>query len=164
MLSMVCMGLSVLKRAQLLLSCFALASLLVMVSTCTIAAAEDTGVDSAWGRLPETNLAGAGKLVSAALFSQLSHQGVPTLVSLTRDRGRQKSIFAAALTYTCVLYAALCLVTSFYFGPHIAPIVTLNWRTYTGGAAPGTPAPWCAAALLFAILLTLKIIRQNIFE
>ena len=153
MVCMVSTGLSGLKRAQLALSGFALSALLAMVATCTVAAIRDGGPDGAWGRLPATDISGAGKLVSAALFSQLSHQGVPTLIALTRHRQHQKAIFAGALTYTCVLYATLCLVTCFYFGPHIAPIVTLNWRTYTGGAAPGEPVPWWATVLSYCVLV-----------
>jgi hypothetical protein len=153
MVCMVSTGLSGLKRAQLALSGFALSALLAMVATCAVAAARDAGPDGAWGRLPATDVAGAGKLVSAALFSQLSHQGVPTLIALTRHRRHQKTIFAGALAYTCALYATLCVVTCFYFGPRIAPIVTLNWRTYTGGAAPGQPVPVWATVLGYCVLL-----------
>ena len=74
MVGMACTDVSVLKRAQLALSGLALLALVAMVATCAVAAARNDGPDGAWGALPPTDLAGAGKLVSTALFSQLAHQ------------------------------------------------------------------------------------------
>ncbi|KAJ1470638.1 hypothetical protein T484DRAFT_1847034 [Baffinella frigidus] len=121
--------------------------LLAMFVTCLIAIDEDQGPDAGADMLPPTNMSSFGKLVTAALFSQICHQafvgklvtaedlfsqichqGVSTIIGVMRDKRQAKS------------------------GPRTASIVTLNWEDYTGGAVNGTQRAWWATVISTAVL------------
>uniref|UniRef100_A0A7S0XV53 Amino acid transporter transmembrane domain-containing protein n=2 Tax=Hemiselmis andersenii TaxID=464988 RepID=A0A7S0XV53_HEMAN len=153
MMAIACLDLSGLSAIQGCLSLFAFCSLLVMVATTVIATATDTGDDKGWDRIPDTNLGGLGQLITCAVTSQMSHQGVPTLVVLMRKKHKAKKVFCGALAYSLSMYVLLCMSTSVFFGPSISSIVTLNWERYSGGAAAGEVVPWWASALSFMVLL-----------
>uniref|UniRef100_A0A7S4KJB9 Amino acid transporter transmembrane domain-containing protein n=1 Tax=Guillardia theta TaxID=55529 RepID=A0A7S4KJB9_GUITH len=153
MVAMACMDLAALKNVQFLLSSFALSALLVMVVTCVVAVYTDGGNDAAYHRLPPTDMSGFGKLITAALFSQICHQGVPTLMKTMRSGKQAKTVFRTALSFTLVLYSVLCCSTIYYFGPRVVPIITLNWEDYTGGAQAGMPIRWWAPIISTTVLL-----------
>uniref|UniRef100_A0A7S0EX15 Amino acid transporter transmembrane domain-containing protein n=1 Tax=Hanusia phi TaxID=3032 RepID=A0A7S0EX15_9CRYP len=153
MVAMACMDLAALKNVQFLLSSFALSALLVMVVTCVVAVYTDGGTDAAYHRLPDTDMTGFGKLITAALFSQICHQGVPTLMKTMRSGKQAKKVFRTALSFTLALYSVLCCSTIYYFGPRVVPIITLNWEDYTGGAQAGMPIRWWAPIISTTVLL-----------
>eukprot|EP00285_Hemiselmis_virescens_P014649 CAMPEP_0173395124 /NCGR_PEP_ID=MMETSP1356-20130122/31009_1 /TAXON_ID=77927 ORGANISM="Hemiselmis virescens, Strain PCC157" /NCGR_SAMPLE_ID=MMETSP1356 /ASSEMBLY_ACC=CAM_ASM_000847 /LENGTH=525 /DNA_ID=CAMNT_0014353765 /DNA_START=27 /DNA_END=1604 /DNA_ORIENTATION=+ len=153
MMFVACLDLSGLSAIQGCLSVFAFCSLSVMCGTVIIAIMTDTGDDKGWDAIPQTDLTGLGQLITCAVTSQMSHQGVPTLVVLMRKKHKAKKVFCGALMYSLSMYVLLCMSTSFFFGPSIANIVTLNWERYSGGAAAGHAIPWWASALSFMVLL-----------
>mmetsp|Transcript_4742 Transcript_4742/g.11294 ORF Transcript_4742/g.11294 Transcript_4742/m.11294 type:complete len:533 (+) Transcript_4742:149-1747(+) len=152
MMMIACLDLSGLSAIQGCLSCFAFCSLMVMVVTTAIAIVTDTGDDKGWDAIPVTDVRGLGQLITCAVTSQMSHQGVPTLVVLMRKKHSAKKVFCGALVYSLSMYVLLCMSTSVFFGPSISPIITLNWERYTGGEAAGQ-GPWWASALSFMVLL-----------
>eukprot|EP00286_Rhodomonas_abbreviata_P002828 CAMPEP_0181346820 /NCGR_PEP_ID=MMETSP1101-20121128/33536_1 /TAXON_ID=46948 /ORGANISM="Rhodomonas abbreviata, Strain Caron Lab Isolate" /LENGTH=306 /DNA_ID=CAMNT_0023458967 /DNA_START=241 /DNA_END=1161 /DNA_ORIENTATION=+ len=114
---------------------------------------QDSGDMAPADRLPSTDLAGMGKLVTAAIFSQICHQGVPSIVASMKHKRSAKFVFRCTLYYTFTLYVVLCLVTTYYFGDKTVPIITLNWEDYTGGAEAGVPISWWASAIATSVLV-----------
>eukprot|EP01135_Chromosphaera_perkinsii_P012394 Nk52_evm5s2657 gene=Nk52_evmTU5s2657 len=99
------------------------------------------------------NPAGFGKIFSTAIFSQLGHQGVPGLVQLVRNKKKVKGVFISAVATTAFLFIAMSTLTSLYFGNNILNVVTMHWKSYTGGAAPGEPVPIWASVISYLVVL-----------
>jgi len=97
-------------------------------------------------------VSGLGKIFTTALFSQLCHQGVPSFVMMLRHKHHARGVFASALSTTFVLYCALGLICSLYFGKHIHSVITLNWRDYgTWAFENAHDAAWCKVVMYFIV-------------
>ena len=151
----VCVSLDVSKLhwLQLGISALAVSSLSAMILTCVLATLDDRDPDDTpFDSLPATDIRGLGKIVTAALFGQLCHQGVPTVVALMRHREHAKNVFRVSLGVTLGIYLALCFATNVYFGPRVLPIITLDWQDYTGGARVGMPISWWARVISLSVI------------
>jgi hypothetical protein len=111
----------------------ALAALLAMIATCLQASRYDSGVDAGWDHLPQTNLDGLGKLVTAALFSQLCHQGVPTLMQGMRNK-------AQASAQKSALNRSLLPHSSGLFCPIVVSFDTFGLRRPRASSAAPLPS------------------------
>lgn len=73
-------------RCQVFFSAWVFAAILIMVSTSLTAAALDSPADHAYDRVPPFNPAKIVNIVSSGLFAQMCHQGVPSVVRMTKDK------------------------------------------------------------------------------
>jgi len=73
---------------------------------------------------------GFAQLCTAAMFSQNCHYGIPSLVQFLGRKQDASKVFFSAISTTMLLYTALSVTTSLYFGGGVEKLVNLNWRDY----------------------------------
>mmetsp|Transcript_3051 Transcript_3051/g.7186 ORF Transcript_3051/g.7186 Transcript_3051/m.7186 type:complete len:560 (-) Transcript_3051:164-1843(-) len=141
------------KNMQILLAYSAFLGLFLMSATSIFGIATDDADSGYYDKLPPFDANGIVNIITTGLFAQVCHQCVPTIVSMTKHKQQAKRVFSSSLAYTLVLYALLGFTTSYHLGPHINPIITLNWIDFRGGAALGDQVPVWASVAGWTILL-----------
>jgi len=129
------------KVAQVTLTCLALFGIFTMVIT-TLGLINYPPPDAPPQDAKEVNWGGFAFLCTAAMFSQNCHYGVPSLVQLMGDKSNQRKMFASATATTCVVYCALSVVCSYYWGSKTESLVTLNYKHYRAGYTDSTAPSW----------------------
>lgn len=73
-----------------------------------------------------------GIIFPTAIFSQLLHHSIPGIIQPLKNKKWAKTMFSLALMTTFILYVALGIPSAMYFGKDVKPIISLNWKDYSG--------------------------------
>jgi len=126
------------QRFQMCLTLYGLSMIFAMIFTAAIALPEH--FDAAKLRANTSvifNFKGFGTVFGSFVFSQLVHMGVPTLTHVAKDKGSIKSTFVVVISFACVLYMSLGILSVLLFDSlgenKIEKVITLNWADYTAG-------------------------------
>lgn len=82
-----------------------------------------------------------GPAFSTFLFSFILQQSVPSLVRAAAQPARTRAAVGAAIGTCFGLYLLLGVSAALLLGHHTAPLITLNFDDFRGGAPPGAPVP-----------------------
>lgn len=156
----ICMDLTEQVGLQIFLCIFRFGAILLMFFTSVIAMHQ-----TPYSRNDQRNppyisydrlfdFSGFGTIFPTAIFSQLLHHSVPGLVQPVKDKGWVRSMFGAALTTTFSLYLALGIPAVMYFGNGVSPVISLNWKDYSGYGFEGPEAaPIWARIISYIVVL-----------
>lgn len=158
-----CLDLTEQKLLQNILAVFRFAALFLMIAVIGAAINNDPyssgqSYTSTKGPYIASNwslirLAGFAIMVPCSLYSQIMHHSTPGLVQPVRDKTKLRKIFAAVFTSTYAFYAGLGIVLALYYGDNIQPACNLNFASFRGGAAPGSPIPAWAKFVTYVVVL-----------
>ena len=100
---------------------------------------------------------GFGRAFATFLFSFILQQSVPSLMRRAATPAATRRCVAAAIATCAGLYLALGCSAALLFGPrHTAPLITLNFGAFRGGAPPGAAVPlWALLVARWVMLLPL---------
>lgn len=156
----ICMDLTEQVGLQIFLCIFRFGAILLMFFTSVIAMYQTPYSRNDQGNPPYIsydqlfNFAGFGTIFPTAIFSQLLHHSVPGLVQPVKQKNWIRSMFGAALTTTFSLYLALGIPAVMYFGNGVSPVISLNWKDYSGYGFEGpNAAPIWAKIISYIVVL-----------
>eukprot|EP01029_Cantina_marsupialis_P001521 TRINITY_DN1130_c0_g4_i1.p1 TRINITY_DN1130_c0_g4~~TRINITY_DN1130_c0_g4_i1.p1 ORF type:complete len:472 (-),score=87.58 TRINITY_DN1130_c0_g4_i1:445-1860(-) len=78
------------------------------------------------------DFSGFGQLLPVIGVAQILHHVIPTIAADVKNKKQVSAVFNTAFFLTGILYLAIGLVVSLYFGDHIKSSCNLNWNSYTG--------------------------------
>ena len=97
-----------------------------------------------------------GPAFSTFLFSFILQQSVPSLVRAAAKPARTRAAVGAAIGTCLVLYLLLGCSAALLLGPRTAPLITLNFDDFRGGAAHGDAVPlWARLVSRWVMVLPL---------
>jgi len=102
------------------------------------------------------NFSGFGLILTTSIFAQLIHYGVPGIVQPVRDKSKLVWIFSIGCTITMLMYLALGILCSMYFGHDTKQLITLNWTGYNGdfhSSSEGVHKEWWAYIISYTVIL-----------
>jgi hypothetical protein len=157
---LICMDLTEQVGLQIFLCIFRFGAILIMFVTSVIAmyhtpySRNDQGSPPYISFRTAVDLSGFGTIFPTAIFSQLLHHSIPGLVQPVKQKGWVRSMFSAALTTTFSLYLALGIPAVMYFGNGVKPVISLNWKDYSGLGFDGPEqAPVIAKIISYIVVL-----------
>ena len=156
----ICMDLTEQVGLQIFLCLFRFGAILLMFFTSVIAMHQTPYSRNDQGNPPYISydrlfdFSGFGTIFPTAIFSQLLHHSVPGLVQPVKQKNWVRSMFGAALTTTFSLYLALGIPAVMYFGSGVSPVISLNWKDYSGFGFEGPEAaPIWAKIISYIVVL-----------
>jgi hypothetical protein len=157
---LICMDLTEQVGLQIFLCIFRFGAILLMFVTSVIAMYHTPYNRNDQGHSPfvtyhkSFDLSGFGTIFPTAIFSQLLHHSIPGLVQPVKQKSWVRSMFSAALTTTFSLYLALGIPAVMYFGSGVKPVISLNWKDYSGLGFEGpNAAPIWAKIISYIVVL-----------
>ena len=97
-----------------------------------------------------------GPAFSTFLFSFILQQSVPSLVRSAARPASTRAAVGAAIGTCLGLYLLLGCSAALLLGPRTAPLITLNFDDFRGGAPPGEPPPlWATLVSRWVMVLPL---------
>lgn len=157
---LICMDLTEQVGLQIFLCIFRFGAILVMFLTSVVALYQVPYSRNDQGHSPfvtykrSFDFSGFGTIFPTAIFSQLLHHSVPGLVQPVKQKSWLRTMFGAALATTFSLYLALGVPSVMYFGSGVKPVISLNWKDYSGIGFDGpNAAPVWAKIISYIVVL-----------
>jgi len=99
---------------------------------------------------------GFAQIFTTSAIALSFHFTVPDIIKPVRNKTYLREMTSSALVVASVFYLLMGILCSLYFGSSVDPLVTLNWRTYSGFDGGWGVAvdgrPWWAIAIQLVVM------------